>query len=512
MPPTSIEPASSMGPNGGASVQGLIPGASAIAIPWGPDGSLGLRWPESGPLAGAAVEVIAPDLADPVADYPAALGAALGSPVDAPRLEDQVVPGRSVAIVVDDPSRWTPVREALPMVLARLHAAGVRPEDVTISVGVGRHHAVDAESMRRRVGEAAAAGYRCFSPPVDDLSAYVELGTVDRGVPVRVFRPVAEADLRILIGSVLPHLQAGFGGGYKLILPGTSHRATLGALHRQGLVGRGGTDAAGLLGGDAADNPMRRAIHAAAGLLGPCWSISHLIGGPEQVFRVIAGRPERVQDLLAAEARRRFETPPPAAGPAQADVVVAGNHPWPGDPMQSFKVLLHHRAACRPGGALVGLFWTDPAEIGRSFPVGALRRIAATGALGAWAIRRLIPAAQHAAALAGSPAAFMIRWARELVVDRTVLVYAPPLRERIGPRLGPVRLFSDLDELWDCLARCARSSGQWSVVSGQWEGLGRHAARGGQPLRVRIFPQGGLTYVPRSAGDALPAPVFTDHS
>jgi nickel-dependent lactate racemase len=466
-----------MGPRGDARVAVLASDAFTIAVPWGPDGSLGLSWPSAGPLAGAAVEVISPDLSDPVADYPAVLEAALGTPVDAARLEDQVGPGRSVAIVVDDPSRWTPVREALPIVLARLHAAGVRPEDVTISVGVGRHHAVDAEAMRRRVGEPIAAGYRCFSPPVDDLSAYVELGTVEPGVPVRVFRPVAEADLRILIGSVLPHLQAGFGGGYKLIFPGTSHRTTLGALHRRGLVGQGASDAAGLLGGDADVNPMRRTIHAAAGLLGPCWSISHLIGGPGQIFRVIAGRPERVQDLLAAEVRRRFQSP--AAGPA--DVVVVGNHPWPGDPMQSFKVLLHHRAACRPGGVLVGLFWTDPAEIGRSFPTGALRRIAATGALGAWAIRRLVPAAGHAAALAGSPAAFMIRWARELVVDRTVLVYAPPLREQVGSRLGPVRLFSDLDELWR-VASPARS--------------------GPEPLRVRVFPRGGLTYMSCETADA----------
>ena len=156
-----------------------------------------------------------------------------------------------MAIVVDDPSRWTPVREALPIVLGRLHAAGVRPSDVTISVGVGRHLAVDAAAMRRRVGDAVVDAYRCFSPPVDDLSAYVDLGMTPEGVPVRVFRPVAEADCRILIGSVLPHLQAGFGGGYKLIFPGTSHRSTLGALHRQGLGG----DAGRLLGGDAGDEP-----------------------------------------------------------------------------------------------------------------------------------------------------------------------------------------------------------------------------------------------------------------
>ena len=146
--------------------------------------------------------------------------------------------------------------------------------------------------------------------------------------------------------------------------------------------------------------------------------------------------------------------------------------------MQSFKVLLHHRAVCRPGGVLVGLFWTDPAEIDRSFPIAALRRIAATGACGGWAIRRLVPIAHRAAAAMRSPAAFMIRWARELVVDRTVLVYAPALFDRIGPRLGPVRLFAEQEALWQAAAQGSR----WS------------RSRGQQRLRVRVFPQGGLTY------------------
>ena len=80
----------------------------------------------------------------------------------------------------------------------------------------------------------------------------------------------------------------------------------------------------------------------------------------------------------------------------------------------------------------------------------------------------------------------MIRWARELVVDRTVLVYAPPLRDQVGPRLGPVRLFGDLDELWAFVARSGhrsedRQDGQAPVP---------------EPLRIRVFPQGGLTYVP----------------
>jgi hypothetical protein len=434
-----------------------------VAIPWGEQGeSVALELPP-----GWESEVVRPDLSGVLDDYPASLALTLEAPEGCVRLEDQVRPGSTVALVVDDPSRWTPVREALPTLIDRLLRGGVRPEDVTVCVGVGRHHAVDPKSMRHRVGDTVADRFRCLSPPLDDLSRYTDLGTTPDGLPVRVFTPVAEADLRVLVGSVLPHLQAGFGGGYKLIFPGTSHRSTLGTLHRRGL-GRG-QDASRLLGGEASDNPMRRSIRAAAERLGPCVSLSHLLGAPGQVLRVRYGHPDVVQDALASEARRRFAVPVVA----QADLVIAGNHPWPGDPMQSFKVLLQHRAACRKGGVLAGFFWTDPGEIDRSFPMPALRAIAASGAPGGWALRRALAAADAVASALDSPAAFMIRWARELVVDRAVLVYAPPLFDRLGPSLGPVKIFRDQETLW----KSART-----------------ALKGVDRPRVRVFPQGGLTY------------------
>ena len=439
--------------------------SNTILFPWGDrGGTLAVTPPDSWPGS----EVIWPDLSGVSENYDATLDLALDHPAGAPRMEELVRPGAKVAVLVDDPSRWTPVREALPTILGRLHEAGVRVEDVCIVAGVGRHHAVDRAAMRKRVGDDVTTRYACFSPPVDDLSAYADLGRTPQKVPVRVFRPVAEADLRILIGSVLPHLQAGFGGGYKLIFPGASHRSTLGALHRQGISHN---EAARLLGGDASENPMRKAIRDAAARLGPCFSVSHLLGAPGQVLRVRAGHPDPVQDTLAAEARRRFESP---QGPP-ADLIAAGNHPWPGDPLQSFKVLLQHRAACRTGGVLAGFFWTDPDEIDRSFPLSALRAIAATGSFGGWFLRRGLSTADRVAKALGLSAAFMVHWARELVVDRTVLVYAPPLFERIGPRLGPVRLFGDQAALWNAAAE---------------------ALSGVNTPRMRVFPQGGLTYAP----------------
>ena len=449
------------------------PGSKApIPIPWGGGPPLDLRIPADWEV----VDVAGPDLSGKLDDYPTALDRALDEP-GVIALIAAARPGATVAIVVDDPTRWTPVREALPIVIGRLRDVGVFPSDVTVSVGVGRHHAVDAGSMRKRVGDAVADAFRCFSPPVDDLAEYDDLGTTDEGVPVRVFRPVARADLRVMVGSVLPHLQAGFGGGSKLIFPGTSHRSTLGALHAKGL---GGDQAARLLGSDAADNPMRQAIRSAAAKLGPCLSISHLLGPPGMVLRVDAGHPDAVQDRLAAEARRRFRAP--EVDPWGVDVVVAGNDPWPGDPMMSFKILLQHRAAGRAGGVLAGFFWTDPAEIDRSVPIGVLKGIAATGQAGGWALRRGLAAADRVASALHAPSEFLIRWARELVVDRTVLVYAPPLFKAIGPRLGPIRLFDDQARLWEAA----------------------HAALPGTAHpRCRVFPQGGLTYCPVASSTAL---------
>jgi hypothetical protein len=441
---------------------------SKITIPWGTSGDhLRVEWPEAWPAA----EIVSPNLSDSVQDYPIALSQALDCPLGSSPLGEGLGPASTVAIVVDDPSRWTPISEALPVVLGRLTDVGVLPKNITINVGVGRHHAVDAEAMRKRVGYAVAEAYRCFSPPVDDLASYEDLGTTPDGVPVRVFKPVAQADLRILIGSVLPHLQAGFGGGYKLIFPGTSHRSTLGAIHSKGL---GANDAGRLLGCDADENPMRRVIRTAAERLGPCYSISHILGAPGQVFRVRSGHPDAVQEDLAAEARRRFKAPDAPL----ADIVVAGNNPWPGDPMQSFKVLLQHRAAGKPGGVLVGFFWTDPEEIDRSFPMRPMKAIAGSGSIGGWFIRRGLAAADRIASTIHAPSEFLIRWARELVVDRSVLIYAPPLFDRIGGKLGPVRVFNDQSKLWAAAGRAIK-----------------HTPR---PI-ARIFPQGGLTYAPEQS-------------
>jgi len=441
-------------------------------FPWG-DTRIDLSPPAAG-QSSVQADCIWPDSTGSFSgleEYQHQLAQALTFPLQQSRLETRVGPGSKVAIVVDDPSRWSPLAWAVPFVLDELARAGVEAENISIAFGVGRHAAVSRDDMARRLGRAIVEKYNCYSPPVDDLAAYEELGVSSDGVTVRVFRPVARADLRILIGSVLPHLQAGFGGGWKLIFPGCSHRSTLGQIHQQGLDGH----AQRLLGSDPVVNPMRQAISRAAKLLpGGTLSISHVIGRHSQeVFKILAGDPDEVEMQLAGEAKRRFEFRPDANKPL-ADMIIVGNAPWPGDPMHSFKVLLNHRAACKPGGVLAGVFWTDPAELGRSFPLGPARMIARSGKIGALATRFGLPLAEKVAAWRGSSKRFMMRWARELVLDRQVLVYSPEMQQLFGPRLGSVRLAGNTHEFWAIAQSHAR------------------------PIEnVRLFPWGGLTYVPQ---------------
>lgn len=451
------------------------PGFPEVLIPWGPGERLALRMAESWRL----IDVTQPLLDDALAseEYEARLGRLLDDPASGWSETLATTPLGRVALVIDDPSRWTPVERALPVVLERLERAGVGDDSIDLVVAVGRHRPVDREAMVRRLGAELTDRLRWWSPPVDDPTAYDDLGTIDQDLPVRLFRPVVQADLRVLIGSTLPHLQAGFGGGWKLILPGCAHRSSLAAVHRRGIRPEDHPET--LLGGDPDLNPMRQAITRAMTLLpGKTFSIGHVLGVPGQILRVEAGCPDEVQRRLAHEARRRFQAPfrPPA------EVVVVGNSPWPGDPLQSFKALIHHRAACRPGGALVGLFWASPDELDRSLDRRSLRRLGRGGRPAAWLIRHGLGLADRLASIWKLRPAFMIHWARELVVDRAVFVYCPLLHQVVGPHLGPVRLFDSLEALWNAVEVHLDQAGSHF----------RSAVRGG--VRVRVFPQGGLTY------------------
>ncbi|MFM7316420.1 MAG: hypothetical protein ACKO5E_05685, partial [bacterium] len=83
-----------------------------------------------------------------------------------------------------------------------------------------------------------------------------------------------------------------------------------------------------------------------------------------------------------------------------------------------------------------------------------------------------LPLAEKIATWRGSSKRFMMRWARELVLDRTVIVYSPEMKSLFGPRLGSVRIAGNREEFWNCMIKNHNKVIQSAI----------------------IFPYGGLSY------------------
>ena len=119
----------------------------------------------------------------------------------------------SVALVIDDESRPTPVAQLIPAVLAELEQAGVSLDRVTVIPALGIHRPMLQDEIARRVGQASFLGLRSESPDCDDPLKQVFLGTTRRGTPVYINRTAAHSDLIVSIGCIEPHIIASFGGG-----------------------------------------------------------------------------------------------------------------------------------------------------------------------------------------------------------------------------------------------------------------------------------------------------------
>ena len=156
---------------------------------------------------------------------------ALENPVGTPPLEAIVRPGERVAVIIDDITRETPTRLILPMVLEALGKGGVRREDVAIVIALGTHRPMTEREIDLKIGPRIARDYRIVNVPAWEEGRMVDAGVSSAGIPARLLEDVVAADRRIGIGMIVPHMDAGFGGGAKIILPGVCATETVEAFH-----------------------------------------------------------------------------------------------------------------------------------------------------------------------------------------------------------------------------------------------------------------------------------------
>lgn len=143
---------------------------------------------------------------------------AFANPIGTPPIHEIARGKKTAAIVIDDLSRPTEGARLLPRILGELRDAGVGPDDVRIVLGVANHRQMMREDVIKKVGRATLD----LLEVVNHFSWHncVPVGTTSRGTPIALNRDVMAADVKILVGSIVPHPTPGYSGGAKLVVPG----------------------------------------------------------------------------------------------------------------------------------------------------------------------------------------------------------------------------------------------------------------------------------------------------
>ena len=167
-----------------------------------------------------------------VADAVQEIRRALDHPIGSPKIEELARPGMEVALLFDDLQRPTPVHLALPEILNRLNRAGIPDNRISGICSLGTHPIPTLEQLKKKVGEEVFSRLRARIFPHDPhASDNVIIGRTHRGTLVEINPRVAFADLIIGVGECMPHPIAGFGGGYKIIMPGVCSYRSVASHH-----------------------------------------------------------------------------------------------------------------------------------------------------------------------------------------------------------------------------------------------------------------------------------------
>ncbi len=245
---------------------------------------------------------------------PDSIASAISHPIQTRPLSDLAKGRKRAVIIFDDMTRPTRTYEVAPIVIRDLLVSGIREDDITFVCALGTHGALSFNEFRKKLGKDIVRRFRVFNHNIYEHC--VSVGRTSRGTDLMINREVAEADIKIGIGCVTPHVQAGFSGGGKLILPGVAHIDSISHYHLQ--VENAARETTGM--GKYEGNILRNEIDEAAKTVGIDFFINVLVNGRGETTDVFAGDLMAAHEQAVEKARLHYATEPI---PFEKDVVIA---------------------------------------------------------------------------------------------------------------------------------------------------------------------------------------------
>jgi nickel-dependent lactate racemase len=270
---------------------------------------------------------------------------ALENPIGTGRLEDLLKPDHSVVIMVDDITRPTPAASILPFILQRIEKAGIPNQAVRIFMAIGTHRPMTEEELRVKLGDGVRERYRVINRDYRE-GDFVDLGQTESGTPIEIDREVIEADFRIAVGNVVPHISAGWGGGSKMILPGVCSRKTTDMMHLMACIVQPVLEVIG-----TRDNRPRAEMDAIAAKVGLDFIINTVMDEAQNMLGVFAGHFIEAHRQATEMAEQVMVIPIPA----QADILIVSASPCHFDYWQGIKPYTYCHRAVREGGVIIFL-------------------------------------------------------------------------------------------------------------------------------------------------------------
>ncbi|MDI9619604.1 MAG: nickel-dependent lactate racemase [Candidatus Nezhaarchaeota archaeon] len=296
---------------------------------------------------GNVIYEVAPRPLQPVNSEIEAVRNTIRNPTSSRPLREIAKPDMKVAIVVDDISRATPREKIVPVLLNELNVVGIPDANIRVVIALGTHRYLTDEEVTSCLSKEVVERVEVFNHEWMDAEKLVYIGDTKSGIPVHVNRLVYESDLIIGVGSIIPHLCAGYGGGAKIIQPGVCGELTTARTHAlAALIGP-----LELLG--KPDNVVRSEMESVAEVVGLDFIVNVVFNGRGKVVKVVAGDMKRAfrDGVKTAEFIYRREVP------ALADIVIVNSHPALIDYWQAMKGLVHAQLGLRRGGTVI--LYTD---------------------------------------------------------------------------------------------------------------------------------------------------------
>lgn len=274
------------------------------------------------------------------------LAGSLNSPIASAPLKKIARGKRSACIVICDITRDIPNFMLLAPVLACLEEAGVPRERITILIGTGLHRPSTGEEMLYLVGKKIHDRYSVVDHHARIDEEHKFLGTTARGTPVRIDQRYCEADLKITIASIEPHLMAGFSGGRKMIAPACAGVETIKALHSPAFL-----EDPRCREGCIEGNPLHEEMLTIATMAGHDFIVNVALDEQGNITGVFAGNPERAHEAGVEHVRKTVQST--LKDPADIVITTAAGYPLDMTYYQAIKGMTAALPIVKPGGTLI---------------------------------------------------------------------------------------------------------------------------------------------------------------